>query len=147
MPCLCRKAKSGKTDDRSKTVKGRYKKKFDIVLVRKFDRLSREKAHIALARIYQLLDMGIKIVSIHEPFDLQTPAGELALTNSIGYNRFFSRNLGSEIPSGLITTLKRGFWRCGEPPYGWKCAKVFDEAIRVYRTKLEINEKEAKAVR
>jgi|GEM_PF-3185875 len=143
-------AKSGKTDDRpafQKLLKDASKKKFDIVLVRKLDRFSREKAHIALARIYQLLDMGIKIVSLNEPFDLNSPSGELALTNSIGYNRFYSRNLGNEIRSGLITTLKRGFWRGGEAPYGWKAVKVLDEATHVYRTKMEINEEEAKAIR
>ena len=110
--------------------------KFNLVLVYKLDRLSRNlKDLTGLAEYFQRIGVGIK--SITEPFETTTSSGKL-LFNMLGSYAEFERAMISErTRMGLSRRLKEGKWN-GRPPYGYRLTETGT---------LEILEEEARFVK
>lgn len=111
--------------------------KFDLLLVHKLDRLSRD--------IYDSLDIqrnlyqyNVKIESVIENYE-DTPEGELFKVIQMGMNQYYSRNLGREVMKGLIVNADECKHNGGVPPLGYKV----NSKTRCY----EINEDEAPIIR
>ena len=109
---------------------------FDVVLVHKLNRFSRDGADTINYR-NRLTAAGVELVSITERLD-NTPEGKFMLYIITGMNEFYSANLATEVMKGL----KENAYQCrhtgGIPPLGYDVGP--DQ-------KLTINEQEAKAVR
>lgn len=111
--------------------------KFDLLLVHKLDRLSRD--------IYDSLDIqrnlyqyNVKIESVIENYE-DTPEGELFKVIQMGMNQYYSRNLGREVMKGLIVNADECKHNGGVPPLGY----TVNPTSKLY----EINEKEAPIIR
>ncbi|MFH2203563.1 MAG: recombinase family protein [Elusimicrobiota bacterium] len=94
------------------------KKKFDVVLVYKLDRLSRRLSDlVSLGERFERLGIGLR--SLTEPFDTTNPAGKL-LFNMLGSFAQFERELiGERTKLGLRRRLREGKWN-GPSPFGFR---------------------------
>jgi site-specific DNA recombinase len=146
----CDEGKSARTTDRPEFQRllADAKKKprpFDTVIVRKFDRFARNVTQSRIAKEY-LKKLGVRVVSVHEDID-ESPAGRFMETIVEAVAEWYSANLSAETKSGQATNTKKGFRNGGYAPYGFKNIKVTDPGTGKIRTKLEIDEQEARAVR
>lgn len=146
----CDEGRSARTTDRPEFQRlladaKRKPRPFDVVIVRKFDRFARNVTQSRIAKEY-LKKLGVRVVSIHEEID-ESPAGRFMETIVEAVAEWYSANLSAETKSGQATNTKKGFRNGGYAPYGFKNIKVQDPNTGKIRTKLEINEPEAKAVR
>lgn len=143
----CDEATSARTTDRpefQRLLSDAKQKRFDIVLVRKFDRFARNVTQSRIAKEY-LKKLGVKVVSVHEDIE-DSPAGQFMETLVEAMAEWYSANLAAETKSGQTTNALKGFRNGGCAPYGYKNVKVLDQATGKTRTKLEIFEPESRAV-
>ena len=108
---------------------------FDVIVVHKLDRFSRNIEDSVLHTM-ELKKYGIELISVTENLG-DTAEGVLMKTVIQGMNEFYSRNLSRETMKGLMENAHHCMWTGGKPPLGYD---VVDK-------KLVINEKEAEAVR
>lgn len=110
-------------------------KPFDIILVWKFSRFSRNRDD---AIIYKSLlrKHGVSVVSMNEQVD-DSPAGKLLEGIIEVIDEFYSLNLAEDTIRGLRENATRGFQN-GYVPVGYKAKKVMDGNNE--RTKLEPDE-------
>lgn len=122
--------KSAKTDDRPAFQKmiGMAKSKikgFEAIIIHKIDRFSRNNEdHV----IYKALlrEHGVKVISVSEPYDDDTPHGFLSNGILQLISQFYNMNLANEVRKGLVENAKRGYHNGGIPPYGYTIGKVRD---------------------
>ena len=131
------RAKTGKYDDRPeflKMISDSESGRFDVVLVHKLDRFSRNPAD---TNYYErvLNQNGVKLISVIEKLD-ESPEGQLMKQIIIGMNAFYSANLAREVRKGLKETALQGKFTGGVAPFGY----VIKDG------KYEIDEKNADAV-
>lgn len=89
------------------------RRKFDLVLVYKADRLFRSLRHM-VTTLDELSALGVGFVSVTEPFDTSTPSGKLLL-HMISAMAEFERSLLIErVKSGIAAARRRGA-RLGRP--------------------------------
>ena len=97
-------AKSGKYDTRDsfqELINDACKtKEIQAVLVWKTDRFAR-KAMDSLYYRNKLEKFGIKLISITQPIDTETPEGKLMSTLLAGMDEYFSQNLASNVKRAL----------------------------------------------
>jgi len=119
---------------------------WDVLMVRKFDRFARD---VTASRVYKtmLRRIGIKVVSAREDIDTDTATGRLLEVVVEAVAAFYSENLAIETKSGMTTNARRGFRNGGMAPYGYRNIRVMDAETGKERTKLEINDDEARVVR
>lgn len=140
--------KSARTDERpsfQRLLQDSKKKMFEVVIVRKYDRFARNVMQSKIAKNY-LHQQGVKVISCHEETS-SDPAGQFMETLLEAVAEWYSANLSTETKAGQTTNAKKGFRNGGTAPYGYRNIKVKDESTSKMRTKLEINEEEANAVR
>lgn len=146
----CDEGKSARTTDRPEFQRllADAKKKprpFDTVIVRKFDRFARNVTQSRIAKEY-LKKLGVRVVSVHEDID-ESPAGRFMETIVEAVAEWYSANLSAETKSGQATNTKKGFRNGGYAPFGYKNVRVTDPGTGKIRTRLEVEETEARAVR
>lgn len=98
--------KSAKTDDRPafKKMIGMAKSKikgFEAIVIHKIDRFSRNNEdHV----IYKALlrEHGVKVISVSEPYDDDTPHGFLSNGILQLISQFYNMNLANEVRKGLV---------------------------------------------
>lgn len=110
---------------------------FDILLVHKLDRLSRD-VYDALDIQRNLNQCNVRIESVIENYD-NSPEGELFKHIQLGMNQYYSKNLGREVMKGLMVNAEECKHNGGTPPLGYKV----NPTTRCY----EINEDEAPIIR
>lgn len=110
---------------------------FDIVLVHKMDRFSRN-VYDTLDVQNQLLRYGVRIESVIEQFT-DTPEGQLQQIIQLGVGQYYSANLAREVMKGLKENAYKAIHNGGIPPLGYDV----DPETKKYI----INEKEAEAIR
>ncbi len=89
------------------------RREFDVVIVWRTDRLARSLRHL-VNLLADLSALGIKFVSVMEPFDTSTPSGEL-MVHMVGAFAAFERSLLIErTRSGIDAARARGA-RIGRP--------------------------------
>ena len=80
--------------------------KFDIVAIYKVDRISRNITDFV--KIYEeLKSLNVKLVSVTEGFDTQTPMGEMKKTNVVGYSAFVFQRMLDHL-NGIINSYNAG---------------------------------------
>lgn len=122
------KGKSAKTDDRPEFQKmialaKRSNRPFDAVIVHKFDRFSRKRDdHV----IYKALlnQCGVKVISITEKTEGETPQDMLLEGMLEIISEFFNANLAVEVRKGMTQNAKLGYNNGGTPPYGYRTEHI-----------------------
>lgn len=133
-------AKSATTAQRpafQKMIEDSKLKTFDIVLVHKLDRFSRNRYDSAVYK-RELRRNGVKVYSVLENLD-SSPESIMMESVLEGMSEYYSQNLAREVMKGLKENALQCKHNGGYPPLGYD----IDAATR----KLIINENEAKAVR
>ena len=115
------RAMSGKTDQRKslqKMLRDSSKRAWDMVLVYKLDRFSRNKYEMAMHR-KTLRDNGIKLVSAMENIP-DTPEGIILESLLEGMAEYYSAELAQKVRRGQRETRLKGNYAGGGVPYGYK---------------------------
>jgi len=132
------RAISGRTDDRPQfqtMIKDSASKTFDVVLVYKLDRFSRDKYQSAIYR-NELKKNGVSIMSAMENIP-NTPEGVLLESVLEGLNQYYSMELSQKIKRTLKLKKERGEFLGGFRPYGYD----------IVDGKLVINQEESKTIK
>lgn len=122
--------KSAKTDDRPAfkkmiSVAKSKIKNFDAIVIHKLDRFSRNNEDHVIYRAL-LRQYGVKIYSVSEPYDEDTPHGFLSNGILQLISQFYNMNLATEVRKGMVENARRGYHNGGVPPYGYATAKIKD---------------------
>jgi site-specific DNA recombinase len=134
------RAKSGTTDKRPeflRMIKDSCRGDFNIVLVHKLDRFSRDK-YDAVTYKRKLQKNGARVESVMEQLD-NSPESIILESVLEGMAQYYSKNLARECMKGLKETALQCKHTGGSPPLGYDV----DKETRHYI----INEHEAKAVK
>ena len=132
------RAMSGKTDNRTEfqqMMKDSAKQAWDMVLVYKLDRFSRDKFEMAIHR-KTLKDNGIKLVSCMENIP-DTPEGIILESLLEGMAQYYSAELAQKVHRGMNESRRKGLYTGGHIPFGY----------RVENQRFVINESEAEILR
>jgi DNA invertase Pin-like site-specific DNA recombinase len=89
------------------------KRKFNAVVVWKFDRMGRSTSHL-LKVLEEFKDLGINFVSIRESVDTTTPMGKLFFTLLAGFAEFERSVTKERCEAGRVAARKRKV-RFGRP--------------------------------
>jgi DNA invertase Pin-like site-specific DNA recombinase len=89
------------------------KKKFDVVLVWRFDRFARSTKHLVTA-LYEFRNMGIDFISYQENIDTSSPLGE-AIFTIISAMSTLERNIIAERVRGGLRKAKADGKKLGRP--------------------------------
>lgn len=130
------KGKSAKTDDRPEfqrmiAITKKSNCSFKAIVVHKFDRFSRKRDdHV----IYKALlsQHGIKVISVTEQTEAETPQDMLLEGMLEVVSEFFNANLAVEVRKGMTQNAKQGYNNGGTPPYGYRTEYV---ALGSHKTK------------
>jgi site-specific DNA recombinase len=90
--------------------------KFDVLVVHKLDRFSRN-LRITLEYFDKLLKAGVTFVSINEQMDFTTPSGKVHLALLGAFAQYYSDNLSQETKKGWHERRAQGLY-CGALPFG-----------------------------
>ncbi len=114
-------AKSGRTADRPEFLRMRRdakKKKFDAIVVHKFDRFARNRTDALAIKSLLRHEYGIKVFSVSEPSeDSDGPLGALIEGIMESVADWYSRNLAAETVKGKRERARQGFHN-NRPPFG-----------------------------
>ena len=142
---------TGTNDNRAdfqKMMKDSDKREWNVVLVYKLDRFSRNKYEMAIHRKH-LKDNGIKLVSVMENIP-DSPEGILLESLLEGMNQYYSEELSQKTKRGMNETRLKGNFIGGFINYGWSLVPVYTEEngkkVQI-ATKVVINEDEAPIVK
>jgi len=114
-------------------------KKFDLVLVYKIDRFSRNLKDL-LNLVDDLSSYGVGFKSAAEPFDTTTSAGKLMFQQLGSFAEFERNRIAERVFPGMVKGVQQGNWQGARyGPYGYEYNKE--------RKLLETNEEEAKVVK
>ncbi len=111
--------------------------KFDAILVYKIDRFGRDTLS-GLSAVELLRSFDIEIISLTEPFDLNTPTGRFQFITYLNMAELERNNILDRMFLGATRAAKQGKWLGGIVPFGYTVNK--DKF-------LEVNEDEAIIVR
>ena len=96
-----------------------------VILVHKLDRFSRNREESILFKSL-LRRHGVRVQSITETYDPDTPQGFLYEGMIEVINQFYSMNLATETIKGMRENAERGYHNGGRTPYGYRLEKVVD---------------------
>lgn len=132
-------AKSATSDKRpsfQQMIKDSKNRKFDVVLVHKLDRFSRNRYDSAMYK--RMLRMnGVRVYSVLENLD-DTPESIMLESLLEGMSEYYSKNLAREVMKGLTENALQCKHNGGQPPLGYYVNED---------KKLSVDEREAEAVR
>lgn len=83
-----------------KMIEDAQKNKFDVILVHKLDRFARNRTDAAIYR-RELSKCDVKLISVLEQFDEDSPESVILQSVIEGYNEYYSRNLRREVMKGM----------------------------------------------
>ena len=132
------RAMTGTNDNRpdfQRMIKDSFNKKWEYVLVYKFDRFSRDKYQSTLHK-HTLKQNGVKVISAMENIP-DTPEGIILESLLEGMNQYYSAELSQKVKRGLKESRIKGLFTGGPTPYGYN----------VKDKKVSINEEQANIVR
>ena len=132
------RAMTGTNDNRpdfQRMLKDSNKKKWDYVLVYKFDRFSRNKYETTIHK-HTLANNGVKVISAMENIP-DTPEGIILESLLEGMNQYYSAELAQKVKRGMRETRLKGLFQGGKLTYGYK----------VENRKLVIDETQAEVVK
>jgi site-specific DNA recombinase len=94
-------------------------KKFDQLLVYKLDRLGRE-TRLTLEAVAELEKCGVRVRSMTEEFDSQTPTGRLMMTMLSGFAAHEREVIRERSMAGTDRKAEAGNWMGGIVPFGYR---------------------------
>lgn len=115
------RALSAKTDNRpefQRMIKDSAKKKFDIVIVWKLDRFSRDRFDAAYYK-KQLKKNGVRVISATENIS-ENPEGILLEAMLEGYAEYFSAELAVKVTRGMVENALKGKYNGGAVTLGYR---------------------------
>lgn len=123
------------------------KKKYDMVMSWKINRLSRNLAD-SLKIVETLEKYGITYRSYTEPFETDTPSGRMQFQMMALVAEFERGTISQNVKMGMKAKARAGEWCGGLAPLGymWVPMEGTENNTRK-KSRLEINEKEAELVR
>ncbi len=136
----CDHARSATTDDRpefQKMIRESKNCDFDLVIVHKLDRFSRDRYDSAYYK-RELKKCGVSLVSVLENLD-DSPESIILESVLEGMSEYYSRNLAREVMKGMRESALQCRAIGGFAPFGYK--------VNPETKHYEINEEEADAVR
>lgn len=95
---------------------------FDAVLVWKVDRFGRDTLS-GLQAVEELRKYNVEIISMSEPFELNTPTGRFQFTMYLGMAELERNNILDRMYLGATIAAKKGKWLGGIVPYGYNVNK------------------------
>lgn len=119
-------------------------KQFDIVACYKVDRLVRNI--IEFFKIFDVLEQSnVKLVSISEGFDPDTPGGRIMMTMLAGFAEMERMNIAQRVKDNMAALAKMGRWSGGTPPTGYQSVRIengsktemYLELIPEWKSKIE----------
>lgn len=110
---------------------------FQAILVWKIDRFGRDTLS-GLSAVELLRKYNVEIISVTEPFDLNTPTGRFQFITYLNMAELERNNILERMFLGATRAAKQGKWLGGIVPYGYAINK---------EKFLEVNEIEATTVR
>lgn len=102
----------------SKLLHDASQNEFDTIIVYKIDRFARDTL-AALNAIENLNKYNVNIVSISEPFDLNTPIGRFQFITYLNMAELERNNILDRMYLGATRAAKQGRWMGGVPPFGY----------------------------
>ena len=130
------RAMTGTNDNRTafqKMLKDSNKRAWDIVLVYKLDRFSRNKYEMAMHK-KTLRDNGIKVVSAMENIP-DTPEGIILESLLEGMAEYYSAELAQKVSRGLNESRQKGLFTGGNVSYGYRVEK---KKVYIHEERAEI---------
>src|SRR3990167_5577152 len=120
-------------------LKDAKEKKFNLILVYKIDRFSRNLKDL-LNLVDELSTYGVGFKSATEPFDTTTSAGKLMFQQLGSFAEFERNRIAERVFPGMVKGVQRGNWQGARyAPYGYTYTKE--------KKLLEIDEEETKVVK
>ena len=117
----CDEAKSGTKDTRENfqcMISDCKNKNVDCILVWKTDRFARNTQDSLFYKM-KLEKLGIKLISITQPIDTNTPEGQLMYTLLAGMDEYYSKNLASNVKRALKMNAQNCQFNGGIAPLGY----------------------------
>lgn len=114
-------AKSAKNDDRPEfqnMILDSRSNNFDVIIVHKLDRFARNRYDSVRYR-HELKRKNVKLLSVLENYDSETPEGVLMESLYEGMNEYYIKNLSREIMKGLTENAYKAKFNGGIPPLGF----------------------------
>ena len=111
-------------------------KKFDVILVHKFDRFSRNREDSIVYKSLLKKEYGVNVISVCEPLDPDDKMSVILEAFLEAMAEYYSLNLSEEVKKGQLEKHEHGELQT-RPSYGYN----------VSNNKLVINEEEAKIVK
>lgn len=115
------RAMTGTNDNRpdfQRMIKDSSNRQWEIVLVYKLDRFSRNKYETAIHK-KTLRDNGVKVVSAMENIP-DSPEGIILESLLEGMNQYYSAELAQKVSRGMKETRRKGLYQGGGLLYGYK---------------------------
>ncbi|QNK57439.1 recombinase family protein [Paenibacillus sp. PAMC21692] len=122
------KGRSAKTDERAEfqkmiAIAKRSNCPFEAVVVHKFDRFSRKRDDHVIYKAL-LAQVGVKVISVTEQTEAETPQDMLLEGMLEVMSEFFNANLAVEVRKGMTQNAKLGYNNGGTPPYGYRTEHI-----------------------
>jgi DNA invertase Pin-like site-specific DNA recombinase len=133
---------SGASDSRpelNRLMADANRRRFDVVVVWKFDRFARSVSHL-LRALETFRALGIEFVSLSENIDTSTPAGKTVFTVLASVAELERSLIGERVRAGLRNAKARGR-RLGRPPLK-DLSATETQRLRSERRRLRISFKE-----
>ena len=118
---------SGTTEERpdfQKMIEDSKKKEFNLVLVWKLDRFSRDKFVSANAK-HKLKENGVSVFSVIERIE-NTPEGEIIESLFEAMNQYYVKNLARGVLGGMVENVRNGI-SVGSCTFGYMLTPKLDE--------------------
>lgn len=116
-------------------LKDAKEKKFDLVLIYKIDRFSRNLKDL-LNLVDELFSYGVGFKSATEPFDTTTSAGKLMFQQLGSFAEFERNRIAERVFPGMVKGVQQGDWQGARySPYGYRYNK--DEGLLLEDDKLK----------
>jgi site-specific DNA recombinase len=115
------RAKSGTTDQRPeflKMIDDSKERAFEVVLVHKLDRFSRDRYDSAIYK-KRLSNQGVKVFSVLEPMLDGSPESIMLESIVEGYSQYYSANLQREVQKGMKENALKCLHNGGQAPLGY----------------------------
>ena len=96
---------------------------FEAIVIYSFSRFARNRLDSITYKLL-LRKKGIKVISVTEPLEEDTPEGKLLEGIIEVINEFYSSNLARETFRGQKENAIQGFWNGGIPPIGYDVVEI-----------------------
>jgi len=142
---------SGKNTNRpefNKMLEDAKKKKFDVIICYRLDRISRNVADFS-SLIEDLSALGIGFISIKEQFDTTTPMGRAMMFISSVFAQLERETISERVRDNMRELAKDGKWLGGQLPLGYdtEVIKYISDGKERRYTVLKVNEEEIEIVK